>query len=82
MYSHVFCTECAARLGLTNLTARHSTCPACGSPLDNPDDAVVTDLNPSEEYKTSVLSGLSPSIIVECTSRALSFWAYQTIQEV
>lgn len=79
--SHIFCTECAARLGLTNTSGRHS-CPACNSPLTNPDDAVVTNLNPSEDYKTSVLSGLSPNIIIECTSRALSFWAYQTIQEV
>ncbi|KAK9770568.1 hypothetical protein SCAR479_12739 [Seiridium cardinale] len=54
----------------------------CSSPLTNPDDAVVTNLNPSEDYKTSVLSGLSPNVIIECTSRALSFWAYQTIQEV
>ncbi|KAK9426067.1 hypothetical protein SUNI508_12611 [Seiridium unicorne] len=79
--SHIFCTECAARLGLTNASGRHS-CPACSSPLTNPDDAVVTNLNPSEDYKTSVLSGLSPNVIIECTSRALSFWAYQTIQEV
>ncbi|KAI9736390.1 MAG: hypothetical protein M1818_006123 [Claussenomyces sp. TS43310] len=48
----------------------------------NPDDAVITNLNPTEDYKTSVLSGLSPNIIMECTGRALSFWAYQTTQEI
>ncbi|KAH8194926.1 hypothetical protein TruAng_010911 [Truncatella angustata] len=78
---HIFCTECAARLGLTDPNERQ-LCPACSSPLANPDDAVVTNLNPSEDYKTSVLSGLSPTIIIECASRALSFWAYQTTQEV
>ncbi|KAI1074621.1 hypothetical protein F5B20DRAFT_573994 [Whalleya microplaca] len=81
--SHIFCTECAARLGLTVQGHEHrNSCPACGSHLTNPDDAVVANLNPSEDYKTSVLSGLSPNIIMECASRALSFWAYQATQEV
>lgn len=81
--SHIFCTDCAARLGLTG--QRHeqrNSCPACRSDLTNPDDAVVTNLKPSEDYKTSVLSGLSPNVIIECASRALSFWAYQSTQEV
>ncbi|KAI0148233.1 hypothetical protein F4776DRAFT_660404 [Hypoxylon sp. NC0597] len=81
--SHIFCVDCAARLGLTG--QRHenrNSCPACGSHLTNPDDAVLSNLNPSEDYKTSVLSGLSPNIIIECASRALSFWAYQATQEV
>ncbi|KAI8958930.1 hypothetical protein F5Y11DRAFT_362209 [Daldinia sp. FL1419] len=86
--SHIFCIDCAAGLGLTaqNLAAqRHeprNSCPACNSPLVNPDDAVISNLNPSEDYKTSVLSGLSPYVIIECASRALSFWAYQATQEV
>ncbi|KAI0889602.1 uncharacterized protein GGS22DRAFT_176883 [Annulohypoxylon maeteangense] len=81
--SHIFCLDCAARLGLTvqGHDSRNS-CPACGSHLTNPDDAVISNLNPSEDYKTSVLSGLSPNIIIECASRALSFWAYQATQEV
>lgn len=41
-----------------------------------------TRLNPTEDYKTSVLSGLSPSIITDCASRALSFWNYQSSQEI
>lgn len=57
-------------------------CPACDAHLTNPDDAVITNLNPTEDYKTSVLSGLSPNIIMECSGRALSFWAYQTTQEM
>jgi E3 ubiquitin-protein ligase CCNP1IP1 len=50
--------------------------------LINPDDVVVTNLNPTEDYKTSVLSGLNPNTIMECAGRALSFWAYQTAQEM
>ncbi len=50
--------------------------------MPNPDDAVSTQLNPTEDYKTSVLSGLSPSTIVECAGRGLAFWSYQSTQEI
>ncbi|KAI1252821.1 hypothetical protein MGN70_005027 [Eutypa lata] len=80
--SHIFCTDCATGFGLIGQKHQHRACPACGTHLTNPDDAVITNLNPSEDYKTSVLSGLSPNAITECTSRALSFWAYQVTQEI
>ena len=48
----------------------------------NPDDVVVAGLNPSEDYKTSVLSGLSPTIVMECASRGLAFYSYQASQEM
>ncbi|KAM0548494.1 hypothetical protein ACHAPJ_009817 [Fusarium lateritium] len=80
---HIFCIECAQRLGVTGQEAdRRNSCPACHSQLTNPDDAVIANLNPSEDYKTSVLSGLSPNIVMECAGRALSFWAYQTTQDI
>ncbi|KAI6122725.1 hypothetical protein EV401DRAFT_1858534 [Pisolithus croceorrhizus] len=57
-------------------------CPACESSLSEPDDVVVVcSLHPTDDYKTSVLSGLSPSVIMEICSRALSFWQYQIHQE-
>ncbi|KAF8414631.1 hypothetical protein L210DRAFT_3434426 [Boletus edulis BED1] len=56
-------------------------CPACETSLTEPDDVVVCCLHPTNDYKTSVLSGLSPSIIMEICSRALSFWQYQIYQE-
>ena len=81
--SHIFCVQCADSLGITAHSAdRRTSCPACKSPLANPDDAVIAHLNPSEEYKTSILSGLSPKTIMECAGRALSFWAYQTTQDI
>jgi hypothetical protein len=43
---------------------------------------VIAGLNPSEDYKTSVLSGLCPAIIMECASRGLAFHSYQTSQEI
>jgi E3 ubiquitin-protein ligase CCNP1IP1 len=42
----------------------------------------MTILNPTEDYKTSVLSGLDPNTIMECAGRALLFWSYQTNQEM
>ncbi|GAW19982.1 hypothetical protein ANO14919_094760 [Xylariales sp. No.14919] len=80
---HIFCGDCVTRLGLAGQRRDQPTaCPACGTLLTNPDDAVITNLKPSEDYKTSVLSGLSPNVIIDCASRALSFWAYQVTQEI
>ncbi|EJD01198.1 uncharacterized protein FOMMEDRAFT_89166 [Fomitiporia mediterranea MF3/22] len=56
-------------------------CPACETHLSEPDDVVVSSLHPSNDYKTSVLSGLGPSLILEICGRAMSFWQYQTHQE-
>jgi E3 ubiquitin-protein ligase CCNP1IP1 len=79
--SHIFCMSCSQSLGLSSGDGDR-VCPACKTHLPNPDDAVATRLNPTEDYKTSVLSGLSPSIIMECATRGLSFWSYQSAQEM
>jgi hypothetical protein len=80
--SHVFCTQCADATGLSSSQNSRRSCPACGAELHNQDDVVVAGLNPTEDYKTSVLSGLSPTIIMECASRSLAFHSYQTSQEI
>ncbi|KAF9452186.1 hypothetical protein P691DRAFT_722507 [Macrolepiota fuliginosa MF-IS2] len=84
--SHIFCIDCANEL----FTAAR-LCPACETSLTEPDDVVVCSLHPTNDYKTarfwciyaleSVLSGLSPSVILEICSRAISFWQYQIHQE-
>ncbi|EJF63017.1 hypothetical protein BD309DRAFT_866934 [Dichomitus squalens] len=74
--SHIFCVDCA-----NELFNASRLCPACETSLTEPDDVVVSSLNPSNDYKTSVLSGLNPTIILEICSRALSFWQYQLHQE-
>lgn len=71
-YSHIFCIQ----------HAPNQECGACHTPLLNKDDVVETMLNPPEDYKTSVLSGLSPTIIMECAGRGLAFYSYQVTQEV
>jgi len=38
-------------------------------------------LRPTNDYKTSVLSGLSPAVILEICGRAIAFWQYQIHQE-
>lgn len=82
MGSHIFCVDCGNRTGLTGAAPDRRVCPACKTLLPRPDDAMVTNLNPSEDYKTSVLSGLSPESIMECAGRALSFWSYQMSQDL
>lgn len=82
IHRHIFCLQCADRLGLSIPGPRERRCPACQAVLSNPDDAVSTVLNPTEDYKTSVLSGLDPNTIMECAARALMFWSYQTTQEM
>ncbi|KAL4803868.1 hypothetical protein BDV18DRAFT_40160 [Aspergillus unguis] len=79
--SHIFCLQCAENLGLSR-PGGERRCPACEMVLINPDDAVMTVLQPTEDYKTSVLSGLDPNTIMECTARALQFWTYQMSQEI
>lgn len=80
--SHVFCNPCSDELGLTAPAGGNRVCPACRTLLSQPDDAVSTSLHPTEDYKTSVLSGLSPSTIMECAGRGLAFWSYQSTQEI
>lgn len=80
--SHIFCIPCANRLGLAEPKDGRRSCPACKTELINPDDAVIASLSPTEDYKTSILSGLSPTIIMECAGRGLGFWAYQMAQEI
>ncbi|KAJ9405503.1 hypothetical protein DTO045G8_6720 [Paecilomyces variotii] len=82
IHRHIFCLQCADRLGLSVPGPRQRRCPACQAILSNPDDAVSTVLNPTEDYKTSVLSGLDPNTIMDCAARALMFWTYQTTQEI
>ena len=81
-YSHIFCINCADNTGLTTASLRRRQCPVCHTELPNTDDVVKTRLSPSEDYKTSVLSRLDPTTIMECASRALAFWTYQTTQEM
>ena len=39
-------------------------------------------LRPTEDYKASVLVGLSPADIMECAGKAMGFWTYQMAKEM
>ncbi|CAH7684086.1 expressed protein [Phakopsora pachyrhizi] len=75
---HIFCIDCANFQDcLSNPKTSHPTCPMCNVQLTQREDLVCTSLNPSQDYKSSVLSGLNPSTIFEITGKALNFWTYQ-----
>ncbi|KAF8605494.1 hypothetical protein BDV93DRAFT_439180 [Ceratobasidium sp. AG-I] len=85
--SHIFCIDCA-----NELFGSAQVCPACESSLTEPyvqsylltnfvRSAQICSLHPTNDYKTSVLSGLSPAVILEISGRAISFWQYQIHQE-
>ncbi|GAA5828161.1 hypothetical protein JCM11251_002616 [Rhodosporidiobolus azoricus] len=74
--SHIFCIDCANALFSTP-----QICPACETSLTDVDDIMQTSLNPHDSYKTSILSGLAPAIILDIASRALNFYTYQVQQE-
>ncbi|KAI0079695.1 hypothetical protein K474DRAFT_1591629 [Panus rudis PR-1116 ss-1] len=92
--SHIFCVDCA-----NALFNESRLCPACETSLTEPYGiSPVCSLRPSNDYRTSVLSGLNPTIILEICSRhvnslaffisltqdprAMSFWQYQSHQEL
>jgi hypothetical protein len=80
--SHIFCNTCALQTGLTSENRNQRVCPACQTHLPNKHDVFQNYLNPSEDWKTNVLGGLSPAIIMECAGKALSFWGYQMTMEM
>ncbi|XP_059470376.1 E3 ubiquitin-protein ligase CCNB1IP1-like [Neocloeon triangulifer] len=72
--SHVFCQED----GIKELrNSPNAKCPVCGTPLNHSSDIVKADLNPSEHFKSMVLTGLSPEIVMDIVNRSFSFWTYQ-----
>jgi E3 ubiquitin-protein ligase CCNP1IP1 len=69
-------------LGIARAVNGQRICPACENVLDKPNDCAVAQLRPEEDYKGSILCGLSPSDIMECASRAITFFTYQSTQEM
>ncbi|XP_063955364.1 E3 ubiquitin-protein ligase CCNB1IP1-like [Lytechinus pictus] len=74
--SHIFCDEHGSKE-----FNKKALCPACDNNLPGKFDVIRIDLSPSEQYKSMVLAGQRPEIILEVCSRALAFWTYQIEQE-
>ncbi|PSN44555.1 hypothetical protein C0J52_18383 [Blattella germanica] len=79
--SHAFCSK-DADISFLNNNLDDIECPACQTPLPDKHDIVKAELNPTEKFKSMVLAGLRPEIIMDITNRALTFWQYQIFQEV
>ncbi|KAL2016154.1 hypothetical protein VTK56DRAFT_4122 [Thermocarpiscus australiensis] len=77
--SHAICLRCANSHGFAGQAPY--TCPVCRQPL-NPSEVCEQLLHPSEEWKSVALSGLSPTVVMECAGRALSFWSYQMTNQI
>lgn len=75
--SHIFCDEDG-----TKEFNKCYKCPACETRLATNLDIIRIDLQPSEQYKSMVLAGQKPEVIMEICTRALSFWTYQAHQEM
>ena len=46
------------------------------------DDVAMVDLTLSDNFKSTLLAGYSPDVIMDVASRAISFWNYQQNQEL
>ncbi|KAI8340736.1 hypothetical protein BC941DRAFT_418046 [Chlamydoabsidia padenii] len=75
--SHIFCLQCA-----NDKFSEAKVCPACDVGLTQKKDIVLIQLSPTEEYKSSILAGLKPDVIMDICNRALSFYNYQVSQEL
>lgn len=77
--SHAICLRCADSHGLAGQPPH--TCPVCRQPL-GASDVCEQFLRPAEAWKFIALSGLSPTVVMECAGRALSFWSYQMTNQM
>lgn len=78
--SHAFCVEHGKKEFKRNIH-NSLTCPACGTELQDKFDVIQADLKPGETFKSIVLAGMKPDVIMDIAMRAMSFWSYQVEQE-
>ncbi|XP_015363551.1 PREDICTED: E3 ubiquitin-protein ligase CCNB1IP1-like [Diuraphis noxia] len=74
--SHIFCDYDGSRA-----FNREKKCPCCNEVLNRRLDIVQINLNPDESFKSMILCGLRPEVVMDISLRAVSFWNYQMTQE-
>ncbi|KAI7827833.1 hypothetical protein BX661DRAFT_18024 [Kickxella alabastrina] len=72
---YIFCMRCA-----TGGFRSSPLCPACQTEMTH--HVMTVSLAVTENYKSLILAGLPPLVIMDICSRALSFWSYQAAQEL
>ncbi|KAK0627693.1 hypothetical protein B0T14DRAFT_535420 [Immersiella caudata] len=77
--SHSLCLGCSEQHGFAGQGPY--TCPVCRQPLEDTEFLRQT-LRPTEEWKSVALAGLSPTHVMECAGRALTFWSYQMTNQM
>ncbi|VDD80211.1 unnamed protein product [Mesocestoides corti] len=72
---HIFCIPHGPVLG----PGQHRTsCPVCNSALDrSANDFIEIDLQPSDRFKSLILAGQSPELILDIAKRAINFYELQ-----
>ncbi|VDP47654.1 unnamed protein product [Soboliphyme baturini] len=61
--------------------AKEPACPSCGNSFKGRYDILRINLNLSDQYKSMILAGQRPDVIIDICSRAISFWSFQLYQE-
>jgi E3 ubiquitin-protein ligase CCNP1IP1 len=79
--SHAFCEEHGDRDFADASNRSEKLCPACETHLTEKYDVVHADLDPPEQFRSIVLAGLQPHVVMDVASRAISFWSYQVSEE-
>ncbi|GAA5896410.1 uncharacterized protein JCM6883_006894 [Sporobolomyces salmoneus] len=74
--SHIFCVDCA-----NTFLGSPPKCHICHAKLEDSYDLVQAELQPADLWKSLILAGLPPPVIIDIASRALSFWNYQQDHE-
>ncbi|KAK9701447.1 hypothetical protein QE152_g30594 [Popillia japonica] len=73
--SHIFCYQ-HGQVSISN-----ENCLACGTKFRSKTDFSITDLRPSDQIKSMLLSGLNPDQALEIANRSISFYTYQLFNE-
>uniref|UniRef100_A0A1B6DS92 RING-type domain-containing protein n=1 Tax=Clastoptera arizonana TaxID=38151 RepID=A0A1B6DS92_9HEMI len=79
--SHMFCTKHEWESKNLSIEGRQK-CPVCNMELYKELDLIQVNVNPSDNYRAIVLAGLSPDIIFDIASRAISFYNQQVHRDM
>lgn len=82
--SHMICDACGEDNFAQKLNGEQCReCPVCyQSLIGDVANVAKIRLNPSELYKTQILAGLSPEVVLDIAARAISFYYFQMEMQI